>query len=116
MNKAPREIADRLKKLRETIERHRHAYHGLDEPEITDEAYDSLVRELEDMEARYPDLLTADSPSQRVGGKPRSEFTKVKHAMEQWSFDDVFDAHGLEKWDEKVRRFISTSLLWSVSR
>ncbi|MEI8327923.1 MAG: NAD-dependent DNA ligase LigA [Candidatus Taylorbacteria bacterium] len=108
MNKAPREIADRLKKLKETIERHRHAYHGLDKPEITDEAYDSLVRELEDMEARYPDLLTADSPSQRVGGKPRSEFTKVKHAMEQWSFDDVFDAHGLEKWDEKVRRFIST--------
>ncbi len=108
MNKAPREVADRLKKLKETIERHRHAYHGLDKPEITDEAYDSLVRELEDMEARYPDLLTADSPSQRVGGKPRSEFTKVKHAMEQWSFDDVFDARGLEKWDEKVRRFIST--------
>ena len=104
--KPPRDTIKRLQKLHEIIEHHRHAYHSLDQPEITDEAYDSLLRELEAIEARYPELQASDSPSQRVGGKPLDEFVKVRHAVRQWSFDDVFDFEELKKWDEKVRNFI----------
>jgi DNA ligase (NAD+) len=107
---APKDVIERLEKLKKTIEHHRHAYHSLDKPEITDEAYDSLLRELEEIEAKYPNLLAFDSPSQRIGGKPLDEFKKVKHAVKQWSFDDVFDADGLKKWDEKVRNFIKKAV------
>ncbi len=102
-------IVDRLNKLKETIERHRHAYHTLDKPEISDEAYDSLFKELETIENEYPELKTSDSPTQRVGGEPLKEFVKVKHAHAQWSFDDVFDGAELKKWDEKVRNFMNKS-------
>ncbi len=106
MNKVPREVIERLQKLKKTIEFHRHAYHTIDKPEITDEAYDSLVRELQEIEAKYPELKDSQSPSERIGGKPLDEFVKVKHLIKQWSFDDVFDHEELKKWDEKVRNFI----------
>ncbi len=109
LSKAPPAIVDRLHKLKETIERHRHAYHTLDKPEISDEAYDSLFKELETIETEYPELKTTDSPTQRVGGEPLKEFVKVKHAHAQWSFDDVFDGVELKKWDEKVRNFMNKS-------
>lgn len=105
-SRAPQDIIDRLEKLKETIERHRHAYHTLDKPEISDEAYDSLYRELEEIEAEYPELKTPDSPTQRVGGDPLKEFAKVRHVHAQWSFDDVFDSEELRKWDERVRSFM----------
>jgi DNA ligase (NAD+) len=78
----------------------------LDKPEISDEAYDSLVKELQKLEADYPELKSGDSPTERVGGEPLKEFVKVTHATRQWSFDDAFDFEELEKWDEKVRKFI----------
>jgi len=99
-------IKDRLTKLKKAIDHHRQLYHSLDKPEITDEAYDSLVRELEAIESEHPELRTADSPSQRVGATPAKEFKKVKHEVAQWSFDDVFDFEELKKWDEKTRNFI----------
>ncbi len=102
-------IKDRLEKLKKTIERHRRLYHTEDKPEITDEAYDSLVKELESIEYKFPDLVTGDSPSQRVGGAPLQEFVKVKHEVAQWSFDDIFDFEELKKWDEKTRNFINKS-------
>jgi DNA ligase (NAD+) len=104
--KAPKSTIERLGKLKELIEYHRHAYHTKDAPEISDEAYDSLFRELEALETQYPELLTSDSPTQRVGGEPLKEFVKVKHEHSQWSFDDVFDLAELKKWDEKVRNFM----------
>ena len=103
---APKAVIDRLIALKEVIERHRRLYHTLDTPEISDEAYDSLIRELEGIESEYPELLASDSPSQRVGGDPIKEFVKVKHAHRQWSFDDVFDLAELNKWEEKVRNFM----------
>ena len=103
---APKAVIDRLIALKDTIERHRRLYHTLDTPEISDEAYDSLIRELEEIEREYPELLESDSPSQRVGGEPIKEFVKVKHAHRQWSFDDVFDLNELKKWEEKVRNFM----------
>ncbi len=102
----PKEVGDRLVKLKKSLERHRYLYHTLDKPEISDEAYDSLIRELESIETEYPDLKTSDSPTERVGGEPLKEFTKVKHAVPQWSFDDVFDFNELKKWEEKVQNFM----------
>ena len=103
---APKLVIERLNQLKKTIERHRGLYHTKDAPEISDEAYDSLVKELENIERGYPELLTSDSPSQRVGGEPIKEFKKVWHATRQWSFDDVFDVSELRKWEEKVCNFM----------
>ena len=100
-------MKDRYEKLIKAIEHHQHLYHVLDKPEITDEAYDSLMRELLDIEAKNPQIISPLSPSKRVGGKPLDEFKKVKHEVRQWSFDDVFDSEDLKKWDEKVRRMIA---------
>lgn len=100
------DLKKRVKKLKETIERHRRLYHTLDKPEISDEAYDSLVKELESLEDKYPELKTSDSPTSRVGGEPLKEFTKVTHKTRQWSYDDVFDFAELEKWEEKTKNFI----------
>lgn len=102
----PPETRLRAEKLRSSIERHRELYHTLDKPEISDQAYDSLVRELSELELAYPTLKTADSPTDRVGGEPLKEFVKVTHVVPQWSFDDVFDFGELEKWEEKVRNFM----------
>ncbi len=99
-------MKDRYEKLIKAIERHQYLYHVMDAPEITDEAYDSLMRELLDIEAKQPELISPLSPSQRVGGEALKEFKKVKHEVRQWSFDDVFDFAELKKWDEKVKRMI----------
>lgn len=97
---------ERLKKLKEILEKHRYLYHVLDKPEISDSAYDSLFKELERLEKEHPKLITPDSPTQRVGGEPLKEFKKVIHTSAQWSFDDVFDHAELAKWEEKIKNFI----------
>lgn len=98
-------VKDKVKKLRLLIEKHRHLYHTLDNPEISDEAYDSLVKELEILEKKYPQFKK-NSPNDRVGGEPLKEFVKVKHEVRQWSYDDVFDFDELKKWEEKTKNFI----------
>lgn len=104
MNK---DVIERLNRLKATIEHHRKAYHTHDKPEITDEAYDSLFRELEALEAKYPALKTSDSPTTRVGAEPLKEFVKVRHEVDQWSFDDVFDNEELCRFDERVKNFMT---------
>jgi len=99
-------MKDRYLKLIKAIEHHQYLYHVKDAPEITDEAYDSLVRELLSIEENNPEIISPLSPSQRVGGAPLKEFKKVKHEVRQWSFDDVFDFTELKKWEEKVKRMI----------
>lgn len=106
MPKIPKEVSKRAESLRKTIERHGYLYHTLDKPEISDEAYDSLVSELQKLEEKYPELKSENSQTERVGGEPLKEFVKVTHKIQQWSFDDVFDFDGLKKWDEKVKNFI----------
>lgn len=100
------EAKKRIEKLTREIETHRHAYHTLDRPTISDEAYDSLFRELESLEREFPGLRSATSPTLRVGGEPLKSFRKVKHAIRQWSFDDVFDFGELKEWEEKINRMI----------
>jgi DNA ligase (NAD+) len=99
-------IKNRVKKLSDEINKRRYEYHVLDNPEISDEVFDSLMKELREIEEKYPDLRQPDSPTQRVGGKPLDKFQKVRHRVRQWSFDDVFDYEELKKWEEKVKRMI----------
>ncbi len=106
MATAPHDIKERYEKLVKKVDNYRYLYHVLDKPEVSDEVYDSLTKEITEIEEKYPELRTPDSPTQRVGGEPLKEFKKVKHATRQWSFDDCFGSEGLKKWDEKVRRMI----------
>ena len=104
-----KEAQERIEKLRRELDRHRYAYHVLDKPEISDEAYDSLMEELILLEKQFPEFFSATSPSQRIGGQPLVAFKKVRHANQQWSFDDVFDFDELKAWEERTLRAISKS-------
>jgi DNA ligase (NAD+) len=104
------EAKKRISKLAGEINKRRFEYHVLDRPEVTDDVYDSLTRELKELEEKYPDLRLDDSPIGRVGGKPLEKFQKVRHRERQWSFDDVFSFEELGKWEEKVKRLASKSI------
>jgi DNA ligase (NAD+) len=97
-------VKERIEKLRDLIDYHRHRYHVLDQPEIKDEAYDSLMRELVALEEENPDLDSPFSPSKRVGGEPLEKFEKVTHAVQQWSFDNVFTGEEFAAWEERIAR------------
>ncbi len=108
MTKVSKNAEERVNVLVQTIAYHRSLYHTHDRPEISDEAYDSLVRELEELYAKYPELREEGGDVlDRVGGEPLKEFIKVSHKTRQWSFDDVFDREELGKWDEKVMNFMA---------
>ncbi len=94
----------RIEKLKTLINYHRHRYHVLDQPEISDEAYDSLEEELRRLEEAHPEFITADSPTRRVSGAPLPAFTKVKHAIAQWSFDDAFTETDIRAFDKRVKK------------
>lgn len=100
------EAENRAKILRKEIGKHAELYHTKDAPEISDTAYDTLVQELLDLERAFPSLATGESISQKVGGKILDGFSKVKHIVPQWSYDNIFDFTELQAWEEKVKRFI----------
>jgi DNA ligase (NAD+) len=95
--------ARRAAELRAELRRHEHLYYVLDAPEITDAAYDALMNELKQLEAAHPELLTPDSPTQRVGGKPAEGFRKVAHSRPMLSLDNVYSAEELAAWDARCR-------------
>ncbi|TXG77727.1 NAD-dependent DNA ligase LigA [Candidatus Dojkabacteria bacterium] len=97
----------RIKQLTEAVNHHRRLYYVLDAPTLSDEAYDSLFRELEALEQAFPQYRSEASPTLRVGDEPRTSFRKVKHLTRQWSFDDVFDQEELRAWDERLRRLVA---------
>ena len=99
----------RLTSLRKTIEHHRYLYHVLDTSEISPEALDALKHELSLIEEAYPDLITPDSPSQRVAGEPLKGFKKIPHTVPQWSFNDAFTSDEMREFDERVKRFLKES-------
>src|SRR5713226_3969805 len=97
-------IEKRISELRERIEKANYEYHVLDQPEISDESYDALMRELQDLESKHPDLVTPESPTQRVGAAPSSRFAPVEHARPMLSLSNVFDEAELRAFDQRVRK------------
>ncbi|MBI5077820.1 MAG: NAD-dependent DNA ligase LigA [Candidatus Yonathbacteria bacterium] len=104
--KTKEEARERLQSLRKTIEHHRYLYHVLNKSEISPDALDALKHELVLIESAYPDLITPDSPSQRVAGEPLKGFKKVKHAVPQWSFNDAFSPDEMREFDVRVKNML----------
>jgi DNA ligase (NAD+) len=98
---------ERIEHLKTAIDRYRYLYHSLDTSEISDAALDSLKRELSELEREFPEFLTPDSPSQRIGGKPLPKFEKIRHEVRQWSFDDAFSEEDIRDFDARVRRALA---------
>ena len=100
-------IKNKVEKLREELRKHNYKYHVLDNPEISDYEYDQMLKELEELEDKYPELKTDDSPTQRVGGEPRDEFQKVEHSTQILSLANAFDAQELKDFDDRIKRNIN---------
>ena len=99
-------IADEIEQLRREIQRHEYLYYVLDRPEISDAAYDQLVRRLQQLEGAHPEYVTPDSPTQRVGGKPREGFVKVRHSSPMLSLDNALNEGELRDFDRRVRELL----------
>ena len=95
---------ERLSRLRKEIRRHEDLYYIHDRPEITDAQFDALLHELEALEAQHPDLVTPDSPTQRVAGRPTESFPTVAHLAPMFSLDNAYDEADLRAFDERLRR------------
>ncbi len=104
----------RAAKLRAEITEHAYRYHVLDEPTIPDAAYDRLLRELRDLEERYPELVTPDSPTQRVGAPPSAAFATVRHRTPMLSLANAFDQAELDAWDKRVRTALGDAAIYFV--
>jgi len=102
------DVARRVDELRRLVEHHNYRYHVLDDPEIPDGAFDVLFDELKELEEAHPKLVSADSPTQRVGGAPSAGFTKVEHLQPMGSLEKVTTAEALEKWAADVRKRLGT--------
>ncbi len=98
--------AGEVEKLREELRRHEHLYYVLDAPEISDAEYDALMRELMELEALHPGLATSDSPTSRVGGKPREGFVKARHSSPMLSLDNALNEAELLDFDRRVRELL----------
>jgi DNA ligase (NAD+) len=97
---------EQIERLRDELRRHEYLYYVLDRPEITDAEYDTLMRRLQELESRHPELVTPDSPTQRVGGKPREGFVKVPHSAPMLSLDNALDEGELRDFDRRVRELL----------
>src|SRR5215470_4404295 len=95
---------DRASALRDAIRHHEERYYTFNAPEIADEAFDRLLHELERLEADHPDLVTPDSPTQRVGGRPVEGFPTVEHLVPMLSLDNAYNREELVAFDERVRK------------
>src|SRR5262252_735524 len=100
---APANVKKEMEELREKLRYHEYRYYVLDEPEISDAAYDRLMERLKALETAHRELVTPDSPSVRVGGAPREGFTTVRHARPMLSLDNAFSYDALREWDRRVR-------------
>lgn len=98
----PTELEERAKQLRDEIRHHDHLYHALDSPEIEDSQYDQLKKELRDLEDRYPQVATEDSPTRSVGAPPSVAFSPVEHSAPMLSLENVFDAGEMEEFDRRL--------------
>src|SRR6267143_619839 len=95
-------ILKRIESLRDKIRHHEYRYYVLDDPEISDAEFDKLINELKKIEGEDPELITPDSPTQRVGGKPREGFVKVRHSSPMLSLDNAYTEEELRDFDRRV--------------
>jgi len=105
----PTNFPQRASELRDLINKYNYLYYIIDNPEVPDSEYDRLFHELKQIETDHPELLTADSPTQRVGGKALDKFNQITHAIPMLSLDNVFDTEQLLAFDQRVRDWLNTS-------
>src|SRR5580698_2366007 len=96
-------LEQELQELRDQLRHHEYLYYVEDSPELTDAQYDALMNRLKKLEEEHPELVTPDSPTQRVGGKPKEGFAKVAHSRPMLSIDNVTSEEDLRDWDRRVR-------------
>ena len=106
---ALRDVEKKIEALRGKIRHHEHLYFVLDHPEISDAEYDHLMRQLKDLEREHPALITPDSPTQRVGGKPREGFVKIAHSSPMLSLDNTYNEEELRDWERRVHELTGRS-------
>ncbi|MEW6327081.1 MAG: NAD-dependent DNA ligase LigA [Thermodesulfobacteriota bacterium] len=106
MEKATKEIEEKIKKLREEVHYHNYRYYVLDSPVISDAEYDQLMRELIELEEKYPYLITPDSPTQRVGAAPLEKFGTVRHTLPMLSLENAFDEAEAREFEQRIKRFL----------
>lgn len=102
----PKKVLEEVERLRDEIEYHNYRYYVLADPVITDEEYDKLMKRLIELEKKYPQIVTPDSPTQRVGGKVLSGFRKVKHSQPMLSLDNTYNEKDIREFDERVKRIL----------
>jgi DNA ligase (NAD+) len=102
----PPALKARIRQLREDIERHNYQYYALDQPLISDAEYDRLFRELQELEERHPDLVSADSPTRRIGSAPLAAFAEVRHRVPMLSLNNAFDEEEVAAFDRRVREML----------
>ena len=100
---------EQIEALREQLRHHEYLYYVMDAPEISDAEYDALMNRLKKLEAEYPELVTVDSPTQRVGGRPKEGFAKVAHSRPMLSLDNAYNEDELRAWDQRVRGGLASS-------
>jgi DNA ligase (NAD+) len=103
------DIKKRSEELRELLQKASYAYYVLDNPMMEDSVYDRLYRELQDIESQHPDLVTTDSPTQRVGEKPARQFNSIQHNVPLYSLENAFNVEELKSWDGRWQRQLTTS-------
>ena len=106
---APPDVLSRIKELREQLHYHNYRYYVLDQPVISDAEYDRLLRELERLEEQYPELVTPDSPTQRVGAAPLEKFESVRHRQPMLSLENAFSEAEAREFDARLQRFLRTT-------
>ncbi|MGO9084238.1 MAG: NAD-dependent DNA ligase LigA [Candidatus Sulfotelmatobacter sp.] len=109
MPAATKDAEKKIESLREKIRHHEYLYYVLDRPEISDAEFDRLMQQLKDLEAQHPSLVTPDSPTQRVGGKPREGFVKVPHSSPMLSLDNTYNEEELRDWERRVHELSGRS-------
>jgi DNA ligase (NAD+) len=106
---AAKDFQKKIEALREKIRHHEYLYYVLDNPEISDAEFDTLMQQLKDLESQHPALVTPDSPTQRVGGKPREGFVKVRHSTPMLSLDNTYNEEELNDWERRVHELTGRS-------
>ncbi|MGQ4646345.1 NAD-dependent DNA ligase LigA [Lyngbya aestuarii] len=105
MPQATPEVKQRIEELRQLLQRASYAYYVLDNPVMEDAVYDQLYRELQELETQYPELVTPESPTQRVGEQPASQFSSVRHNIPLYSLENAFNIEEFAKWQERWQRY-----------